>query len=473
MKVSQFLNDYSKILSNKGGNLFVGAGATIDSGMPLWGNITDEILYNLSIDKNTLSFDIVNQYGLDNTIIAQYYQNQIGKHQFNSFMSSHLENKYKDNKLLNELLQLPFHAIWTTNFDEAIEKELSRLSHSYISLYHEDDMNQAYNYDHIIYKINGTRNHQKDIVFTKEHFERIKLSRASMLEKLKHALITRSFLFIGYSFNDRIVLDCIAELKSVFDNLPRHYCFMERQPVGSIQEKLQELKIQELERYNIFTVLINKYAIDLPRIYENLQKLIRFNNIFISGSNWGTNDNLNKLLKCLSKQLFLKGYKIVNGFGYGVGNLLIQSIIEIENDKHKNDTSYFTVNFDKYICVRPFPLGKREVYPMYRKNMIEQVQNCIFIGGSEFVFNPQNPTKKESGIYDEYLIAKEFNRNIFPLKNSGYQANRIYEEEKESSLFPELPKDIATDEDIQRTVNMVMEYLTEQKLNLLIIDKLN
>lgn len=471
MKVSQFLNDYSNILKNNEGCLFVGAGATIASGMPLWGNITDEMLANLEIDKNELTFDIINEYGLENTIIAQFYQNQIGKHQFNAFLSSHLENKYKNNDLLNELLKLPFKNIWTTNFDDAIEKELIRLSHSYISLYHEDDMNQISNYDNIIYKVNGTRNHQKDLIFTKENFEKIRLSRVKILEKLKRVLMTKSFLFVGYSFNDRVVLDCIAELKSVFENLPRHYCFMERKQLGSIEEKLQNLKIEELKRYNIHTVLINKFSYDLPRIYDNLQKLIRFNNIFISGSNFRNDENINNLLKKLSLKLFEKGYKIINGFGYGIGNLLIETIIETENNLHSNDSSYFCVDFDKYICVRPFPLGKRNLYPQYRENMINQVQNCLFIGGAEFKFNPNNPGKMESGMYEEYLIAKKFKRNIFPIYNSGYQANRIFNDEK--SDIPKLPDNISTYENIEKTVNCVIKYLNEQKMKLLILDNLD
>lgn len=474
MKVSQFLNDYSKILKDNEGCLFIGAGATIESGMPLWGNITDEILSNLGINKEELSFDLINQYGLENTVIAQYYQNQIGKHQFNAFLSSHLENKYKDNDLLNELLKLPFKNIWTTNFDDAIEKELIRMSHSYISLYHEDDMNQIFNYDKIIYKVNGTRNHQNNLIFTKENFEKIRLSRANMLEQLKRALISKSFLFVGYSFNDKVILDCIAELKSIFENLPRHYCFMERKQVDSLEAKLQDLKIEELKRYNIHTILINKFSYDLPRIYDNLQKLIRFNNIFISGSNFKNDENTNLLLKHLSLKLFEKGYKIINGFGYGIGNLLIETILETESKLHRNDSSYYTVNFDKYICVRPFPLGKRHLYPQYRKNMINQVQNCIFIGGAEFKFDSQNPQKLDSGMYDEYTIAKQFNRNILPINNSGYQAKRIYLEEKQNGKsLPEFPNTIADLSSVEETVNMVINYLNDQKMKLLALDDLD
>ena len=310
-----------------------------------------------------------------------------------------------------------------------------------------------------------------EVTLTKENFEKIRLSRVKILEKLKRALMTKSFLFVGYSFNDRVVLDCIAELKSVFENLPRHYCFMEQKQVGSIEEKLQNLKIEELKRYNIHTVLINKFSYDLPRIYDNLQKLIRFNNIFISGSNFKNDENINDLLKKLSLKLFEKGYKIINGFGYGIGNLLIETIIETENKLHYNDSSYFCVDFDKYICVRPFPLGKRNLYPQYRENMINQVQNCLFIGGAEFKFNPNNPDKMESGMYEEYLIAKKFNRNIFPIYNSGYQAKRIFNEEKGD--IPKLPDNISTYENIEKTVNSIIKYLNEQKMRLLTLDNLD
>ena len=103
--------------------------------------------------------------------------------------------------------------------------------------------------------------------------------------------------------------------------------------------------------------------------------------------------------------------------------------------------------------------------------MINQVQNCLFIGGAEFKFNPNNPDKMESGMYEEYLIAKKFNRNIFPIYNSGYQAKRIFNEEKGD--IPKLPDNISTYENIEKTVNSVIKYLNEQKMRLLILDNLD
>lgn len=103
-----------------------------------------------------------------------------------------------------------------------------------------------------------------------------------------------------------------------------------------------------------------------------------------------------------------------------------------------------------------------------------QVQNCIFIGGAEFKFDSQNPQKVESGMYDEYLIAKQYSRNILPICNSGFQAKRIFLEEiKASKLLPEFPNSISDSISIEKTVNIVINYLNEQRMKLLILDDLD
>ena len=106
--------------------------------------------------------------------------------------------------------------------------------------------------------------------------------------------------------------------------------------------------------------------------------------------------------------------------------------------------------------------------------MISQAQNCIFIGGAEFKFDAQNPQKLESGMYDEYLIAKQYNRNILPICNSGFQAKRIYTDEiKNDKLLPEFPCSISDSNSIEKTVNIIINYLNEQRIKLLTLDDLD
>ena len=94
--------------------LFIGAGISADSGMPLWSEAIDKISKALDLQKQN-----------DDTLkIPQYYYNSRGKKEYNEFMRKIFKygEDLKTTTLHKKLIGLGTNTIITTNYDHLIEK---------------------------------------------------------------------------------------------------------------------------------------------------------------------------------------------------------------------------------------------------------------------------------------------------------------------------------------------------------------
>ena len=149
--------------------------------------------------------------------------------------------------------------------------------------------------------------------------------------------MSKTFLFIGFSFTDPN-LDYV--LSRLHVSLRRtHYCFMRKEQAEpgdsaeTIAYKLrkQELRIQDLKRFGIQTLLIDGYE-EIPAILQEVDTRFRKKTIFISGSaeefgDWSRQDGLT-LLHSLAAALIKADLRIVNGFGWGVGSAVLNGALE-------------------------------------------------------------------------------------------------------------------------------------------------
>jgi len=71
------------------------------------------------------------------------------------------------------------------------------------------DINKRIN----IFKMNGDVTNLEGIVATQSDYERYVDTHRMMLMFFKRELIASTFLFIGYSFTDHLVLDCLSEIR--------------------------------------------------------------------------------------------------------------------------------------------------------------------------------------------------------------------------------------------------------------------
>ncbi|WP_224133835.1 SIR2 family protein [Leuconostoc gasicomitatum] len=299
------------------------------------------------------------------------------------------------------------------------------------------------NRDAIVYKMHGDQSRPEDAVITKDDYEEYNISHNLFTTALKGDLVSKTFLFIGFSFEDPNLEYALSRVRIFLSGQTRnHYCFfkgMDRSDYldddGKINEPefqrdkiRQNLKINDLERFGINVILLNSYD-EIPGILEAIEKQYLYNSIFISGSiqkpenNWNTN-SINNFCYNLSKKIVENDWKILSGFGLGIGSNIINGALEtIYENKFKN--------LNDYLSLHPFPqvTPKNKTLPdqwaEYRKNIISESGICIFIFGNK---EQDGKTVNAAGMIQEYDIAKEMNKLIIPTRRTGGASEDIYDD---------------------------------------------
>ena len=124
----------------------------------------------------------------------------------------------------------------------------------------------------------------------------------------------------------------------------------------------------------------------------------------------------------LSADLIRNGYRIVNGYGLGLGNEVIAGALQELDRLHKP--------VDGNLIIRPFPQGipdPRAVWPQYRKEMISLTGiSLFFIGNKED--KTIGGTINSPGVRNEYEISKEHNNFLIPVGATGSMSEELYNE---------------------------------------------
>lgn len=204
----QFLSILSKKLLDENLSLFVGAGISIEAGYPAWQNLLAPCLKQLKL-SNIKDIDLFK--------LAQYYVNEFGAPALSDVISENIDRLEYKSEIIEILIESKFKQIWTTNFDKVIEKNLekkhirSKTIHSNYDLIHIND--NIVN----VFKLNGDISDLQNIVITQDDIEGHEKTRELMITFLKKALVSDTFLFLGYSFTDSLVLNCIKKYMIVWE----------------------------------------------------------------------------------------------------------------------------------------------------------------------------------------------------------------------------------------------------------------
>lgn len=140
-----------------------------------------------------------------------------------------------------------------------------------------------------------------------------------------------------------------------------HYCFLkdisdtdypDRNQVEYEKRKLSYF-IDDLKRFNIKTVLIKEYS-EITEILQSIRRRYNSRTVYISGAAAEYKPNgkeaYEKFISKLSGRLICEGYKIVSGYGLGVGSAVISgALYEIYHKQKKSLTDQ--------LILRPFPQG--------------------------------------------------------------------------------------------------------------------
>jgi hypothetical protein len=429
-EIEAFIKDFVKDLAENNVAVFAGAGMSKGAGYVDWpellSDIADEIGLQVKIESDLIS-------------LAQYHVNERGgkagiiKKILEEFSE---QAEPSDNHKL--LARLPISTFWTTNYDTLIENSLKDAL-KIVDVKHQVKQlaNTRPKRDVVVYKMHGDVHHPADAILTKEQYEFYYRTHEHFITALSGDLISKTFLFIGFSFTDPNLDYVLSRLHFQFgENNRQHYCFMKKESKSSdeddeiFQYKLrkQKLRVDDLRRYNIKVLLVDDYP-EITEILKEIENRFRKKTIFISGSaeeygNWDRNQG-QSFIHSLSKKIVSSNYRIVNGFGWGVGSAVINGSLEAiyeKPDKYSEDQ----------LIVKPFPQyetgGKKlpVLWEEYRQRMISLAGIAVFIFGNKN--DEEGNVIPANGVKREFEIAIQQGLIPIPIAATGYITNDIFEE---------------------------------------------
>lgn len=296
--------------------LFVGAGASIASGMPTWGEAVKIIAGHLGI--RDISSD-------DYLRIPQYYYNSRDKKEYTQLMQEvFLYRKFLPTTSIHDMImEFNTQTIITTNYDHLIEQTAEKHSEMIRVISKDNDLPYGKSSRELI-KMHG--DFENDNFVLKEDDYLTYSENFRLIENyIKSIIGTKVVLFIGYSFSDPDVKHIFSWAKEILH--------------GDFQT----------------AYLINvddTYNLDVDRYYKNFGINVLFSSVMLGISNENL-DKTERLKKMLQWLLEREGYqskleelydklKIFRYFNYPHGSRIE---LAFRNLGYRFDSGYLALEF--------------------------------------------------------------------------------------------------------------------------------
>lgn len=473
--IQEFLRTYVKAIQDSNAAIFAGAGLSRPAGYVDWKDLLREVAEDLQLDIDQES---------DLIALAQYHVNEFnGRGKINQILIDEFTKSVTTTDNHKILSQLPIETYWTTNYDQLIESNLVAVGKKVDKKIAPQNLSySAPGSDAIVYKMHGDSSLPHDAVLTKDDYEGYDQKRELFSTALRGDLVSKTFLFIGFSFDDPNLSQILSKIRILLnENTRTHYCFMKKVNINDYEIKeeflyaeiKQDLKIKDLKRYGIKVLLVDNYS-DITEILQHISSLVKRKNIFVSGSasdygSWGETKSF-EFSTLLSRALIKNNNNIVSGFGLGIGSCIISGALEeLYTSQNKN--------FEERMKCRPFPqvttgqLSRAELWTKYRKEMISNVGISVFIFGNKI----NTETKKvidASGMIEEFDITVENGAIPIPVGATGFTSNALWQRvmedfekyvgiEELKPLFTDLGDESKTPEELMETVIKIINQLAK------------
>jgi hypothetical protein len=425
------VREFTRELHNKNAAIFAGAGLSMASGYVDWKGLLKDIISDLGLDPDSED---------DLVTIAQYHCNQAGGNRarltqtiFDHFIQT--KHPTVNHKIL---ARLPIHTYWTTNYDKLIETALveakkvpdTKYTLKQLSVTRSDR-------DVVVYKMHGDVDHPSEAVISKDDYESYPFRMAPFVSAIRGDLIEKTFLFLGFSFNDPNIDYILSRVRAQYEEHQRHHYCIQRKVSRLADDtdeifKYRELKqhyfIRDLKRFGIQTVLVKDYQ-DITILLEKITASYKRSSIFISGAaeEYGSLSPTDAqiFLHDLSKQIVSQKNRIITGFGLGVGGAVINGALAHLNDIDK------TIS-DEDIVMRPFPqiatggACLADQWTAYRTAMIEHAGIAIFVYGNKR--DASNNVILSKGMRQEFDLSIAAGVRPLPIGATGYMAEKLWKE---------------------------------------------
>lgn len=427
VSIDSFIRRFSKEVEDNNAAIFAGAGLSVSSGFVNWSELLREIAEDLNLDVDK-EYDLVS--------LAQYHLNERGFNRdgLNRAIIDHFlrESDVSENHRI--LARLPITSFWTTNYDSLIEKAL-RESGKIPDVKHckEDLPRTIPNRDAVVFKMHGDAESPNKAVIAKDDYDRYMENRGPFVTALSGELVSKTFLFLGFSFSDPNLDHVLGRIRSDLGNSQRtHYCILRKEQMNPDDEPgdfeyrkvKQEHFIKDLQqRYNIQTVLVDSFE-QITEILQQIERVHKQHTVFVSGAAddympWSEKKAL-ELCANISGMLIRNGFRIVNGLGLGIGSAVIEGALREIYQKQSGKLS-------DQLQIRPFPQSDdaKKLWTRYREDMLDYSGIAIFLFGNK---HGDDGFILSNGMREEFEIAVSKGVIPIPLGFTGSMAEELWNE---------------------------------------------
>ncbi|WP_043308339.1 SIR2 family protein [Pseudomonas sp. ML96] len=423
-EINSFIRDFVKDLSENNAAIFAGAGLSKPCGFVNWKELLADIAEELEL-KIDLEDDLIS--------LAQYHVNKTkGTAKLTRKIVEEFSHQAEPSDNHKILSRLPIRTYWTTNYDTLIEDSLKK-AYKVADVKHKlSQLNVTRpKRDAVVYKMHGCVSDAAHAILYKQQYETYYRDHEPFVTALSGDLVSKTFLFIGFSFTDPNLDYVLSRLHT--STIKTHYCFVKREDADprddeetqQYKRRKQDFRVEDLRRYGIQPLLVDNYS-DITEILEEIERRYLKKTVFISGSAesygaWGKDEAL-KFIHNLSSVLVLKDRRIVNGFGWGIGSAVINGALDAIY-QHPEKFS------EDQLVMRPFPQfassdqDLKVLWEEYRQRMIGLAGISIFVFGNKL---DGEEIVIANGAIREAEISIEQNRIVIPVAATGFAAAEIY-----------------------------------------------
>lgn len=427
--IEQLLSAYQRALDEGTAALFAGAGLSRPSGFVDWKGLLRDIATDLHLDVDQEN---------DLVALAQYHVNERrGRGGLNQVLIDEFTRTATPTRNHELIASLPIPTLWTTNYDKLIE-DAARTAHKRldVKIRPVDFQTTLPKRDATLYKMHGDITAPDEAVLTKEDYESYDEKRRIFSMQLQGDLISKTFLFLGFSFTDPNIDYILGRIRGLMGtNRREHYCVMRQldKPKSKgaklaqyeYEKTKQTLRIADLQRYGIRAVLVDDYS-RITQLLEELSRRVHRKNIFVSGSAADYDPlgqpRLEGLARRLGHEIIRRGFNLTSGLGVGVGGLVLLGALD---ELYRQQVSHL----DERMTLRPFPqdppttMPRKQLWTRYRTEMISTSGVAIFLAGNK---NPGGTTVIADGCLEEFDIAAAQGKVPIPIGVSGHAALEIW-----------------------------------------------
>ncbi|SEP08800.1 SIR2-like domain-containing protein [Mucilaginibacter gossypiicola] len=424
-----FIKDYLKHLLTGDAAVFAGAGLSVGAGYVDWRGLLKDIAreIDLEVDRET---DLIS--------LAQFHVNERGGR---GGLNQKIIEEFKEKAELSDnhkiLARLPVHTYWTTNYDSLIEDALIAANKRVDIKYQSSQLPYSMlKQDAIVFKMHGDANHPNEATLTKDDYEQYYKKNEPFITSLSADLISKTFLFVGFSFTDPNLDYILSRVKLSLNNNTRpHYCIIRKTNRKDFKNdadfdyavRRQGFMISDLKRFQIQSVIVEDYS-EITHLFREIELRYKRTAVFISGSaatySPYSSDEAISFIHNLAKEIIKQKLTVVSGFGLGIGSAVINGSL---------DAIYTSPNkySEDQLILRPFPQIKTsskelpELWDEYRKKMLSFAGIALFVFGNK-EDSANSKIINANGVQEEFELATQYNILPIPIGATGYIAKNIW-----------------------------------------------